>query len=92
MSLNLSQQAPGMGTHRVAQLKEPPLFFHCGTAKKNKSLNTHILDFLDADDLVDIDPQGNSSSGLGIAKKTLQYSVYNCLIEEIPAQQLGHIR
>ena len=38
--------------------------------------------------LVDIDPQGNSSSGLGVAKKSLQYSVYNCLIEDIPAQDI----
>lgn len=38
--------------------------------------------------IVDIDPQGNASSGLGIQKKDLQYSVYNALIEDIPAQDI----
>lgn len=38
--------------------------------------------------LVDIDPQGNATSGLGIGKKQLQYSVYNCLTEDIPATDI----
>lgn len=38
--------------------------------------------------ICDIDPQGNTTSGLGIAKKTLQYSVYHCLIDDIPPQDI----
>ena len=33
--------------------------------------------------LVDIDPQGNSTSGLGINSKTLEASIYDCLINDI---------
>lgn len=37
--------------------------------------------------LVDIDPQGNASSGLGIEKDELKYTIYNLLIEsESPAK------
>lgn len=32
--------------------------------------------------VLDIDPQGNTTSGLGISKKGLKYSVYNLLTEE----------
>jgi chromosome partitioning protein len=32
--------------------------------------------------LIDIDPQGNASSGLGITKTNLAYSVYNLLIDQ----------
>jgi chromosome partitioning protein len=33
--------------------------------------------------LVDIDPQGNATSGLGIDPRTLQKTVYNCLINYV---------
>lgn len=33
--------------------------------------------------IVDIDPQGNTTSGLGIDPKGLEYSVYDCLINEV---------
>ena len=36
---------------------------------------------------VDIDPQGNCSSGLGIEKNTLKYSVYSVLSGEVRPQQ-----
>ena len=38
--------------------------------------------------LVDCDPQGNASSGLGINRKRLKHCTYNMLIEESPAEQL----
>lgn len=34
--------------------------------------------------IVDIDPQGNATSGLGIEKSTIEYDIYNVLIDEIP--------
>lgn len=35
--------------------------------------------------LVDLDPQGNTTSGLGIDKKGFSQSIYHCLIENVPA-------
>ena len=35
--------------------------------------------------IVDIDPQGNATSGLGIDNKNLEYSVYDVLINNCPA-------
>ena len=32
--------------------------------------------------ILDIDPQGNTTSGIGIQKKTLDYTVYDLLIDE----------
>lgn len=37
--------------------------------------------------LVDADPQANASSGLGIDIRTLKYTIYECLIENISPQQ-----
>lgn len=37
--------------------------------------------------LLDIDPQGNSSSGLGIDKEEINYSIYDVMINEIPMQE-----
>lgn len=33
--------------------------------------------------IVDVDPQGNSTSGLGIEKSDLEYSIYDVLIDEL---------
>lgn len=38
--------------------------------------------------IVDIDPQGNTTSGLGIDPKTLEFSVYDCLINETPLKDI----
>lgn len=38
--------------------------------------------------LVDIDPQGNSTSGLGINKKEISTSTYDMLIDEVPAKEI----
>ena len=35
--------------------------------------------------LVDIDPQGNASSGIGINRNTIVHSIYDCLINDISA-------
>lgn len=40
--------------------------------------------------LIDIDPQGNSTSGLGINKQQLEYCIYNVLIEGMPLLQVRH--
>ena len=37
--------------------------------------------------LVDMDPQGNTTSGVGISKKQAVYSIYHVLIGKIPAEQ-----
>jgi len=42
--------------------------------------------------LIDLDPQGNSTSGFGLTKNKREHCVYNALIEEIPlADILEHI-
>ena len=38
--------------------------------------------------LVDADPQGNTTSGVGIAKLELQLSVYDVLVEDHPVQEV----
>jgi len=40
--------------------------------------------------LVDMDPQGNAGSGLGVDKKALTTSVYDALINERPLDELVH--
>jgi len=37
--------------------------------------------------LVDADPQANASSGLGIDIRTLEFTIYECLIDGVPATQ-----
>ncbi|MFY9147749.1 MAG: ParA family protein [Bacillota bacterium] len=34
--------------------------------------------------LVDTDPQGNASSGVGVQKGSLLFSIYDCIIDEVP--------
>lgn len=38
--------------------------------------------------LVDMDPQGNATSGLGIDPRSLQETVYNCLIKEKKCEEI----
>lgn len=38
--------------------------------------------------IVDFDPQGNSTSGLGIEKEELEQCVYDALLNDVPAQNL----
>lgn len=37
--------------------------------------------------LIDADPQANASSGLGIDIRSLEFTVYECLIDEMPVSQ-----
>ncbi|WDV45906.1 AAA family ATPase [Clostridiaceae bacterium M8S5] len=37
--------------------------------------------------VIDIDPQGNTTSGLGIDKDEVEYSLYDCLIESVNARE-----
>ncbi len=36
--------------------------------------------------LVDMDPQGNATTGVGIDKSNLEYCIYNVLVDDIPAE------
>lgn len=38
--------------------------------------------------LVDLDPQGNSTSGVGISKNEIKTSVYNLLLQQAPTEQI----
>jgi len=40
--------------------------------------------------LVDADPQANASSGLGVDIRTLEFTIYECLIDEVPTQHAIH--
>ena len=39
--------------------------------------------------LIDLDPQGNATSGLGFAKSDIKSSVYNALIDETPIESIA---
>src|SRR5690625_136452 len=38
--------------------------------------------------LVDVDPQGNATSGVGINKADVNHCIYNVLVEDLPAKQV----
>jgi len=38
--------------------------------------------------LVDIDPQGNATSGVGLAKEEIKICIYNTLIDELPINEI----
>src|SRR5215813_7911581 len=44
------------------------------------AIGEHVL-------IVDLDPQGNASTGLGIDRKTRQYSTYDVLTGEAPLRE-----
>ena len=37
--------------------------------------------------IVDLDPQGNATSGLGFAKSDVKNSVYNVMIDDMPIEE-----
>ena len=37
--------------------------------------------------LVDMDPQGNATTGVGIDKSNLEYCIYNVLVDDVPAEK-----
>ena len=38
--------------------------------------------------LIDIDPQGNASSGIGVERSKIEKNIYDCLINQIPIQDV----
>ena len=38
--------------------------------------------------LIDIDPQGNTTSGLGVDPRTVEASVYDCIINDVPMSEV----
>ena len=38
--------------------------------------------------LVDMDPQANASSSLGVDKDSAAYSIYNALVDDVPVEQI----
>ena len=38
--------------------------------------------------LIDLDPQGNATSGLGIHKQTLEHSIYDALVNDVPLRDV----
>ena len=40
--------------------------------------------------IVDFDPQGNSTSGIGVDKEELSQCIYDALLHDVPAEQLIH--
>jgi chromosome partitioning protein len=38
--------------------------------------------------IVDLDPQGNTSSGLGVDRGAIEYSTYDLLVNEVPAEDI----
>ena len=38
--------------------------------------------------LVDLDPQGNASTGLGVVPAQRKYSSYDLLVEEVPVERV----
>lgn len=41
--------------------------------------------------LVDMDPQGNATSGLGVDPRSLQTTIYNCLVNYVKFQDAVHV-
>ena len=40
--------------------------------------------------LIDFDPQGNSSSGLGISEESIGHDIYDVLVNDVPAREALH--
>ncbi len=55
------------------------------TTAINLSASLAVLDYKVL--LVDLDPQANASSGIGLDLSVLEYSTYDCLVNQVPAIQ-----
>lgn len=40
--------------------------------------------------LIDTDPQGNATSGVGVNKSEIEQSIYDVLIDELPLEEIIH--
>lgn len=60
-----------------------------GVAKTTSAINiaAYLATYGKRTLMVDLDPQANATSGVGIDKKTIQQSVYNVLHEHIPIRE-----
>src|SRR6185437_3061330 len=61
-----------------------------GVGKTTTSINlaSSVADLGKKVLVIDIDPQGNATSGLGINKADVDYCVYNVLVDEMPAEKV----
>jgi hypothetical protein len=57
LSMDSAQHAPAVGSEGVLQFKFPVPIVDPGPAQKDTRLNTHMLNFPDADHLLNVDPQ-----------------------------------
>lgn len=63
-----------------------------GVGKTTTAINlaSYLAEFGQKVLLVDIDPQGNAGSGLGIDKDSLKKTIYNVIIEGYPIEKVIH--
>lgn len=61
-----------------------------GTGKTTTAINlaTYVAIAGKKTLLIDLDPQGNSTSGIGIAKDEIKHSIYDLLLGDIPAAEI----
>lgn len=59
-----------------------------GKTTTNVNLSSYIAAMGKKVLVVDIDPQGNTTSGLGVDKKTLKKTIYEVLINDVEAEQV----
>lgn len=61
-----------------------------GVAKTTTSVNlaASLADYKQKVLLIDLDPQGNASSGLGIEKNQIEYSIYDVLVNHVPIDKI----
>ncbi|MDI9337126.1 MAG: AAA family ATPase [Alphaproteobacteria bacterium] len=58
------------------------------TSAINLAASLAVLEFKTL--LIDLDPQANSTTGLGINLQNVYHSIYNCLVDKIPLQNIIH--
>src|SRR5512135_2459118 len=63
-----------------------------GTGKTTTSINLSVYLAVEGARtlLIDADPQGNSTSGLGLDKNSIEKSIYHLLIDHTPIKEVIH--